>query len=745
MATQAAQAKVGWPVGRIASLSLAIALIVAASALSYVSQQNLLSAGRAVDHTRKVLYEIERFLSLAKDVGTGVRGYLLTGNDEFLEPYKTAAADLPASIATMRSLTADSPSQQRRLDALEPLIADRLARVERQLEAGRTQGEAALTVAESEAAKVTMDGIRSIAAAMTVEETNLDRIRTEAVREGARLAGYPVLAGTLLSLGVIAVLFVQMHGEVGRRRRAEGALRDLNVSLEQSVRERTAQLISSEERYRQVVDLIQEGIWIHVDGRIVFANPYAVQMFGAKTQDELIGRPIMSLVHPDERARAAERTRIVTSESGTVPLTEMQLLKLDGQRMIVAQHATRFAQGSKVHVLVAGRDVTAQHDAEALLRQAQKMDSVGQLTGGIAHDFNNLLTVVIGGLDLVLDRVQGEVRPLVEGSLRAAERGAALVRQLLAFARRQTLVPETLRFNDLAAGMVDLLRRTLGEDVEIELRLDPALWPTQADKSQVENALLNLAINSRDAMPAGGKLTIETANIHLDEDYAAHNAEVAAGDYVMLAVTDTGSGMPPEVAERAFEPFFTTKDQGKGTGLGLSMIYGFAKQSRGHLKIYSEVGHGTTVRLYLPRLSGAGAAATAPAPVPVPHSRGGETILVVEDEADVRTFVVSQLRDLGYRVIEAADGPQAQNILESDQPIDLLLTDVVMPGGITGRRLAEGAKLARPNLRTLFTSGYTENSIVHQGKLDPGVNFLSKPFRRQDLSLKVREALDGPP
>jgi CheY-like chemotaxis protein len=246
-------------------------------------------------------------------------------------------------------------------------------------------------------------------------------------------------------------------------------------------------------------------------------------------------------------------------------------------------------------------------------------------------------------------------------------------------------------------------------------------------------------------MPAGGKLTIETANIHLDEDYAAHNAEVAAGDYVMLAVTDTGSGMPPDVSERAFEPFFTTKDQGKGTGLGLSMIYGFAKQSRGHLKIYSEVGHGTTVRLYLPRLSGAGTAATAPAPVPVPHSRGGETILVVEDEADVRTFVVSQLRDLGYRVIEAADGPQAQNILESDQPIDLLLTDVVMPGGITGRLLAEGARLARPNLRTLFTSGYTENSIVHQGKLDPGVNFLSKPFRRQDLSLKVREALDGPP
>ncbi|MGH8569854.1 MAG: CHASE3 domain-containing protein, partial [Gammaproteobacteria bacterium] len=304
MAVEAIREKPSWPVGQLATLVLAIALIVGASALSYLSQQNLLSAGRAVDHTRQVLYEIERLLSLAKDAGTGVRGYLLTANDEFLQPYKAAAAALPASLETTRSLTADNPSQQQRLDALEPLIADRLARVERLLEAGRTQGQAAMSVAESEAARTTMNGIRDIAAAMIAEETDLDRTRTEAVRKGARLAGYPVLAGTLVSLAVIAVLFFQMHGEVGRRRRAEAAIRGLNVSLEQSVRERTAQLITSEERYRQVVDLIQEGIWIHVDGKIAFANPYAVQMFGAKTQDELIGRPIISIVHPDDRARA---------------------------------------------------------------------------------------------------------------------------------------------------------------------------------------------------------------------------------------------------------------------------------------------------------------------------------------------------------------------------------------------------------------------------------------------------------
>jgi signal transduction histidine kinase/CheY-like chemotaxis protein len=423
---------------------------------------------------------------------------------------------------------------------------------------------------------------------------------------------------------------------------------------------------------------------------------------------------------------------------------EMRLLRDDGKVSTVAIHAVSFRQDGRMHVMASARDVTAQREAEALLHQAQKMESVGQLTGGVAHDFNNLLTVVIGSLDAVIDRAPAELRALIEGALRAAERGATLVRQMLAFSRRQTLIPEALALNDLAAGMEHLLKRTLGEHIEIEMKLAPGLWPALADKAQVESALLNLAINARDAMPDGGKLTIETGNHHLDADYAAHNAEVTPGDYAMLAVTDTGTGMPPEVIEHAFEPFFTTKGVGKGTGLGLSMIYGFAKQSGGHLKIYSEVGHGTTLRLYLPRQRASTAAeAAVPAPAVDQHPRGGETILVVEDDPLVRNFVVQQLRDLDYTVLEAADGPQARRLLESDAPIDLLLTDVVMPGGVTGRELAEGAQRRRPALRTLYTSGYTENSIVHQGKLDAGVHFLSKPFRRQDLALKVREVLDG--
>jgi PAS domain S-box-containing protein len=520
--------------------------------------------------------------------------------------------------------------------------------------------------------------------------------------------------------------------DVTELKRAEAALR----AGEQRLR-------ASEQRYCQVVDLIQEGVWIHTEGKVVYANPHAVQMFGAKSPGELIGRPVMSLVHPDDRARAMGRTRSVVEESGSVPLAEMKLLALDGRAMTVAQHATRFVEDGKVHVLVAGRDITAQREAEAQLQQAQKMESVGQLTGGVAHDFNNLLTVVVGSLDAAAGKAPPELRPLVESALKAAERGAALIRQLLAFSRRQTLMPERLRLSDLAAGMEDLLRRTLGEHVEIEMKLRRDLWPAFADRGQVESALLNLAINARDAMPHGGKLTIETDNVHLDATYAAHNTDVMAGDYVALAVTDTGNGMTPEVLARACEPFFTTKEFGKGSGLGLSMIYGFAKQSGGNLKIYSEVGHGTTVRLYMPRHAAEPAAAAAESRAMAPEQpRGGETILLVEDDPLVRNFVALQLRDLGYRVIEAANGPQARDLLDGDAAIDLLLTDVVMPGGVTGLQVADAAKRRRPNLKTLFTSGYTENSIVHQGRLDAGVHFLSKPFRRQELATKVREALD---
>src|SRR5688572_2916342 len=503
-----------------------------------------------------------------------------------------------------------------------------------------------------------------------------------------------------------------------------------------------AQRQATEQRFRRVFDLVQEGIWIHVDGKIAFANPAAARLFGAKNPDELIGMPVFNIIHPDDRQRAIERTRNLKDKLQPLPLTEMRILGLDGRTRIGELQAAPFIQDGVLHVISSGRDVTALRDAESRLHQAQKMDAVGQLTGGVAHDFNNLLTVIIGALDLDPEHIPAEMRPAIEQALRAAERGAALTHRLLAFSRQQMLVTRSVDFNRLIGDMDELLRRTLGEHVEIELKRAGDLWPALADSGQVENSLLNLAINARDAMPDGGKLTIETGNVHLDDEYAGSNAEVTPGDYVMMAVTDTGTGMLPDVLAHVFEPFFTTKEVGKGTGLGLSMIYGFAKQSGGHAKIYSEVGHGTTVRLYLPRLTNeslkSDSAAVAPA-----RKGGGETILVVEDNPDVRRLVLRQLRDLGYEVIEAANGPQALKILDDGATIDLLFTDVVMPGGMTGRQLAEAAKTRRPNLKTLFTSGYTEDSILRLGKLDPGVRLLSKPYRKHELATRIREALDG--
>jgi PAS domain S-box-containing protein len=556
-----------------------------------------------------------------------------------------------------------------------------------------------------------------------------------------------IVSGTVGEETAVAAMRAGAHdfmpkGSLGRLLAViEREVREVaNRAERQKVRE---QLKASERRYRNVVDLMQEAIWIHRDGTIVFANPAAAKLFGAGAPDLLIGRSIFSLVHPDDMRSARERTRLTLDEQKPIPIVDLRFVGLDGQTRTAALHALPMVQDGKIHSLVCARDVTALRQAEAQLHQAQKMESVGQLTGGIAHDFNNLLTVVIGSLDLALGRVQGDAHTLVDSALRASERGAAMVRQLLAFSRQQALLPETLSFNDLVTGMGDLLQRTLGENIEVEMKTATGLWPARADKGQLESALLNLAINARDAMPGGGKLTIETANAHLDEDYAAGQAEVTPGDYAMLAVTDTGTGMPPEVIARACEPFFTTKAVGKGTGLGLSMIYGFAKQSGGHLKIYSEVGHGTTIRLYLPRVVCGDAVAAAPREAAQEHPRGGETILVVEDDADVRAFVVMQLGLLGYRVIEAANGKQAQQIIESDHPIDLLFTDMVIPGGMTGGQLAANAKRLRPQVKALFTSGYTETAVAHQGKLDPGTHFLQKPFRRQDLAVKIREALDA--
>jgi signal transduction histidine kinase len=383
-------------------------------------------------------------------------------------------------------------------------------------------------------------------------------------------------------------------------------------------------------------------------------------------------------------------------------------------------------------------------EKQALLHQAHKMEAVGQLTGGLAHDFNNLLTVVIGNLDYLDSIIQDnpKAQACASSALNASLRGAELTRQLLAFSRQQPLRSQVFNLNDLAGGTTALLRRTLGEHIEIRAVLAEGLWPANADPAQVESALVNLAVNARDAMPDGGQLTIETANKHLDAQYAEENVEVAAGDYVMLAVSDTGTGIPASILNRVFDPFFTTKPVGKGTGLGLSMIYGFAKQSGGHVKIYSEEGHGTTVRLYLPRTISEMEVEGLSGPIDEAQLTGqGELILVVEDNDDVRVVVQRHLDDLGYRVLTAENADQAIAILEGDEPVALMFTDVVMPGKITCQELMKKARELRPGLPVLLTSGFSEAAV--QGGLfpDDGTELLSKPYRRQDLAMKLRGVL----
>jgi signal transduction histidine kinase len=381
--------------------------------------------------------------------------------------------------------------------------------------------------------------------------------------------------------------------------------------------------------------------------------------------------------------------------------------------------------------------------ADLQLRQAQKMEAVGQLTGGIAHDLNNILTVITGTIEILAEAVadRPELVAIARMIDEAAERGADLTQRLLAFARKQPLQPREVDVNSLVIEATNLLRPTLGEQVEVQIMLAGDAARALIDPSQLTNAILNLALNARDAMPDGGKLTIETSNVILDDSYAGIHSEVTAGPYVLIAVTDSGHGIPAGILDNVFEPFFTTKDVGKGSGLGLSMVYGFVKQSNGHIKIYSEAGHGTTVRIYLPQATGLARPITDELASTSILEGGDETILVVEDDDLVRTFVVGQIQSLGYVTLAAINADAALAVINSAQAIDLLFTDMIMPGSMNGRQLSDAALRRRPALKVLFTSGYTENTVIHYGRLDAGVLLLAKPYRKSDLARMIRAAL----
>ncbi|MGI4797737.1 MAG: PAS domain S-box protein, partial [Janthinobacterium lividum] len=530
--------------------------------------------------------------------------------------------------------------------------------------------------------------------------------------------------------------------DVTDRREAADAMNRLNETLEQQVIERTAernQLWDSSPDLLLVIDF--KGVFRRV-------NPAWTTLLGYKPQ-ELIGHHVNEFVLPDDISETTKAYELAAK--GDRLKIENRYQHKDGSTRWIAWVAVPVGDLT----YATGRDITGEKAAaeelaitQEALRQSQKMEAVGQLTGGLAHDFNNLLTGVTGSLELLQTRIaQGRIKDVdryVNAAQGAAKRAAALTHRLLAFSRRQTLDPKPTDVNRLVAGMEEMIQRTVGPAIKLEQMVGAAgLWPVLVDPGQLENALLNLCINARDAMPDGGKITVETGNRWLDERMA-RDRELPPGQYVSLCVSDTGTGMPPEVIAKAFDPFFTTKPIGQGTGLGLSMIYGFARQSSGQVRIYSEVGQGTMVCIYLPRhLGEADMAEGAPELADAPRAEVGETVLVVDDEPTVRMLVTEVLEDLGYRAIEAADGAAGLQVLQSDVRIDLLVTDVGLPGGMNGRQVADAARVARPDLKVLFITGYAENAVVSHGHIDPGMHILTKPFALEALASRIKDLISG--
>ncbi|MBC7252241.1 MAG: PAS domain S-box protein, partial [Anaerolineae bacterium] len=525
-------------------------------------------------------------------------------------------------------------------------------------------------------------------------------------------------------------------------------------TLEQQVAQRTAELRReiierqrAEEAYRAVVDYSLQGLAIIQDKRFVFVNQAYADIFGYTVEEMLAfsADEARALIYPEDRAATVQRHRRRLAGEPAEPRYEMRIIRKDGTVRWIETFVRPVQFRGEPAVQSAIIDITERKHLEEQLRQAQKMEALGRLAGGVAHDFNNLLTAIIGYTDLLLREFPpyDPKREDLQEIRQAAERAAALTRQLLAFSRKQVLELRVLDLNTTVSNLEKMLRRLIGEDIELVTHLAPDLDRVKADPGQIEQVIMNLAVNARDAMPQGGQLTIETKNVFLDEEYVRQHVEMQPGPYVMLAVSDTGIGMDKETMSHLFEPFFTTKEMGEGTGLGLATVYGIVKQSGGHITVYSEPGLGTTFKVYLPRTEEGAATAELQLQVPAELLQGQETILVVEDEEVVRELAVRILRKRGYTVLQAQDGAEALRVCREHQgPIHLLITDVVMPGGMSGRQVAEQLQPLQPEMKVIYMSGYTENAIVHHGVLELGAVLLQKPFTPSSLAHKVRQMLD---
>jgi PAS domain S-box-containing protein len=718
----------------IAPIGFLVLMVAMTAVLAFADLVNLRNSRQWVQHSHAVIETTQALFADVLDVESGVRGYMATNDARVLDHFDLAKADARQQMTALSALVADNRAQAARAERLISAARQRISIADLRVNLLR-QGRAdqARAVAPF-AGKAAMDDARAaMADLMDAERRLLDRRGANAERD--QWASFIVavslsaLATVGLALTIISMVFAnrRLAFEVRERLAAEQAQRESEA--------RYLAVFANTADYVYVIDVAGDDRFLISD-----VNPALERAIGA-TSAQLAGADLgpISLVR-DGAPLLGHLRRVVSA--GEPVLNRHPVRLPSGERIWESVLVpVRNAAGQVDRIVGSSRDVTEREEAEDRLRRAQRMEAVGHLTGGVAHDFNNLLQVIRGNLELIAPDIEGHelAAQRLRSALRGADRAGQLTRQLLAFARRQPLAPRVINLGRLVTDMAEMLRRTLGEGVEVETVIAGGLWNTLADPAQVESAILNLAINARDAMGPGGRLTIEITNAVLDDTYALRDREIEAGQYVLLAVSDTGHGMSRETAARVFEPFFTTKGEDKGTGLGLSMVYGFVKQSRGHIQIYSEVGQGTTVKIYLPRSHQVEPEVEAPAHGPL---RGrSEVILVVEDDELVRASAVGILRDLGYTCLHANDGASALQLIRDGAKIDMLFTDVVMPGPVKSRDLAAEAQRLRPGLPVLFTSGYTDNAIVHHGRLDPGVQLISKPYAKDELARRVRTLL----
>ncbi|CAN7279263.1 CHASE3 domain-containing protein [Bradyrhizobium sp. LjRoot220] len=738
----------------ILGIGLAILLLIGAASIGLDLKSRADTA--SVDHALEVLKRISDIRPLLRRAESAARGFALTGNPDFVREYNESSdAILPAFDDLIKTVEGNS-GQTRLLEEAKAQVARQIVtggELIRLKNAG-DQAKIAALLANDEDRKATETIGANLAKTVAEERRRLTLRRTQSETNGTFLLAID-LACVVLIL-ILATLLTRSTGK-SRRELQESltATKATNEALEAAVAERTEHLVKAHEELRHSTDVLQSTfhsmaeavLVIDAKGRVLLSNPAAEKM--------LRYRPGMTV----ELLRSL--STVFRADGVTpLPVREMPAVRaLRGEEFDNTEIVVRPRSGdAPVHLVISGRplrdasraisgasllyhDITGTREIERKLQQSQKLDAIGKLTGGVAHDFNNMLTVITGTTERLVAALadQPALQKTAELIDVAAERCIELIQHLLAFARRQPLQPRNIDVNGTVLDIAKLLRPTLGEHIEIDSILEPEVAAAHIDPSQLANSLLNMAINARDAMPEGGKLLLETRNVVLDEAYAQANPDVLPGPYVMLAVSDTGTGMSKEIQDKVFEPFFTTKEVGKGSGLGMSMVYGFVKQSGGHIRIYSEEGHGTTIKLYLPPARGQAPAAVAAA---APLVGGSETILVVEDDQLVRNFVTTQLQSLGYQTLDTSDGPSALQAVANGLPFDLLFTDVILPNGISGRQLADEVAKRRPGIKVLYTSGYTDNAIVHQGRLDPGVLLLSKPYRKSQLAKMIRQALD---